>query len=30
MVDHPAGIRIFPVNSYSPDKRFHIWFCKPE
>jgi hypothetical protein len=26
VVNHPAGIGIFPVNSYFPDKRLHIWF----
>lgn len=26
MVNHAAGIGIFPVNSYFPDKGFHIWF----
>ena len=30
VVNHPAGIGIFPVNSYFPDKGIHIWFFKPE
>jgi len=26
VIHNPTRISIFPVNSYFPDKGFHIWF----